>query len=85
MESPDKQKDNEARAETVGTARAADLLHLSRAQLLKLLEAGTIRSTRIARHRRVITEDLQRYAIERRAECAARLDELASADAEYLR
>ena len=58
------------------TGQAADLLHVSRPYLVKLLEAGDIPYYKVGRNRRVRREDVMNYkiAIDRRRE--AILDEL---------
>ena len=58
------------------TGQAADLLHVSRPYLVKLLEAGDIPYYKVGRHRRVRREDVMNYkiAIDRRRESI--LDEL---------
>ena len=58
------------------TGQAADILHVSRPYLVKLLEAGDIPYYKVGRHRRVRREDVMNYktAIDRRRE--AILDEL---------
>lgn len=58
------------------TSQAAEILHVSRPYLVKLLEAGDIPYHKVGKHRRVRREDVMNYknAIDRRRE--AILDEM---------
>ncbi|MGO4922840.1 helix-turn-helix domain-containing protein [Bifidobacterium choerinum] len=60
------------------TQEAADLLGVSRPTLVKLLEDGHIPFTKVGRHRRVMLDDLQKYAAQRHQEHIAMFDELAA-------
>ena len=58
------------------TVEAADILHVSRPYLIKLLETGEIPFHKVGRHRRIRREDVMAYkeAIDQRREAV--LDEL---------
>lgn len=47
--------------EDISTQEAADILHVSRPHLVKLLEQGDIPFQKVGRHRRVRISDLQEY------------------------
>ncbi|WP_247648770.1 helix-turn-helix domain-containing protein [Saccharomonospora xinjiangensis] len=59
------------------TQEAADLLHISRPTLVKLLERGEIPYHKIGRHRRVYLRDVLEYDERTRREREAALDEMA--------
>lgn len=58
------------------TQEAADLLHVSRPHLVKLLEDGTIDHYRVGTHRRVRIEDVLAYRERRAGLRREKLDEL---------
>jgi len=58
------------------TQEAANILHVSRPHLVKLLENGTIPHHKVGSHRRVRTEDLLAYREQRATHRATKLDEL---------
>ena len=60
------------------TQEAADFLGVSRAALERLLEDSYIPYVEIDRHRRVMLNDLQKYAEQRHQEHIAIFDELAA-------
>ena len=43
------------------TVQAADILHVSRPFLIKLLEEGTIPYRKVGKHRRILMEDVMNY------------------------
>lgn len=58
------------------TQEAADLLHVSRPHLVKLLDAGTIAHYKVGTHRRLRTEDVLAYREARAGVRREKLDEL---------
>lgn len=59
------------------TQEAADLLHISRPTLVKLLERGEIEYHKVGRHRRICLRDVLEYDERVRHEREAALDEMA--------
>jgi excisionase family DNA binding protein len=58
------------------TQQAADLLHVSRPSLIKLLEAGELPHHKVGTHRRINIDDALRYRAERAEQRRRELDEL---------
>jgi excisionase family DNA binding protein len=58
------------------TQEAADLLHVSRPHLVKLLDDGTIPHYKVGTHRRVRIEDILEHRDQRAARRREKLDEL---------
>jgi excisionase family DNA binding protein len=69
---------NESKLSTID---AAALLGVSRQFLVNLLEKGAIPYHRVGSHRRVYTQDLLRYKVERDAQRRKTLDDLVKAEA----
>lgn len=61
----------------VSTQEAADLLHVSRPHVVKLLEAGTIPFKKVGSHRRVLLADVLRYEAAQQAQRTQQLQFLA--------
>jgi excisionase family DNA binding protein len=58
------------------TQQAADLLHISRPSLIKLLEAGELPYRKVGTHRRINIDDALRYRARRAEQRRRELDEL---------
>lgn len=63
--------------EILTTQEAADILHVSRPYLIKLLEEGQIPFTKVGLHRRIRFKDLRNYQKRRKMEQQAGLAEIA--------
>ncbi|MDF6019750.1 excisionase family DNA-binding protein [Streptomyces sp. JH34] len=61
---------------TLTTQEAADLLGISRATFVKILDEGGVPFSRPGRHRRVLLTDVLLYGEERRSRRRRGLDEL---------
>ncbi|HXR65046.1 MAG TPA: helix-turn-helix domain-containing protein, partial [Ktedonobacteraceae bacterium] len=59
------------------TQEAADILHVSRPYLIKLLEEGEMPFTKVGLHRRIRFKDLRDYQKRRKEERRAALREMA--------
>ncbi len=59
---------------TLSTQQAADMLHVSRPHLIKLLETGQIAYTKVGSHRRVTMQDVVAYEQKLRKPRAEQLD-----------
>ena len=64
------------------TQQAADILNVSRPFLIKLIEKGELKHTKVGRHRRIQARDLFDYKRRRDAERDAQLDDLIGKDQE---
>jgi excisionase family DNA binding protein len=58
------------------TQQAADMLHMSRPHLIKLLDRGAIPFERVGTHRRLSVDDVLHYKDQRAREREEQLDEL---------
>jgi excisionase family DNA binding protein len=63
--------------EILTTQEAADLLHVSRPYLIKLLEEGEISFTKVGLHRRIRFQDLKAYQKKQEEKQEAALEEIA--------
>lgn len=61
----------------VSTQQAADMLHVSRPHLVKLLEQGVILFKKVGSHRRILLEDLLKYEAELKEQRSRNLQFLA--------
>lgn len=64
------------------TQQAADILNVSRPFLIKLIEQGKLKHSKVGRHRRIEAKDLFEYKRQRDAERDAQLDDLIGKDQE---
>lgn len=65
------------------TQQAAELLHVSRPHLIKLLDEGKIPFEKVGTHRRLRIEDVLRYRATRASERKDQLDELSRLSQEF--
>jgi len=67
----------------LSTVEAADMLHVSRPHLIKLLEQGAIPYTMVGTHRRMRRQDVLAYDQRRHEENKMRLDRMTALSQEY--
>ena len=66
------------------TQQAADILHVSRPYLIRMLEEGVMDHHKVGRHRRIHANDVFAYQQKMVAERADALCDLAAADSEFI-